>query len=600
MFSRRHNHSSRRNPRHSFVRSGYRNRIVAIESLERRRMLASTSFSNGTLKVVGDGSNETIIVGRSAAGLIKLNGANVKVDGQNLRVSQTQAIVVEGRGGNDTLTIRDANGPMPRATLRGEDGNDTLTTSAATGDRLNGGDGEDTLNSRGGNDLLFGGNDNDTLIWDAGGGNDVFGGGAGLDAIRVNGSGDVENFAVSATAGRASITRDLDNALLDTNDIETLGIASAGKGDTITVDDLIGSEVTIINLDLGAGDSALDAVVVNGNAASDVIQVAAAASTVQVTGLAAQINIANSEAANDRVTVNGLGGNDTLSGGVGLAALIQLTFDGGANNDTINGGNGADTLIGGDGNDTIDGNGGNDTAIMGNGNDTFVWDPGDGSDIVEGQAGTDTLLFNGSAGAEIFAASSNGGRLLFTRNVGNIVMDTDDVEILTLNALGGTDTITVNDLAATDITNVNIDLGVNGAGDAASDAVTINGTAGVDVMSLSGSAGSVAVNTASVVIALTNTEPANDTLTINTSSGDDLVSASGLANNSVSLTINGGAGNDILVGSQGNDTINGEADDDLMFGGAGNDTFTGGSGTDEATGGAGADVDGGGIETFNQ
>jgi hypothetical protein len=43
---------------------------------------------------------------------------------------------------------------------------------------------------------------------------------------------------------------------------------------------------------------------------------------------------------------------------------------------------------------------------------TFVWDPGDGSDIVEGQSGTDTLLFNGAAGAEIFAASSNGGRLL--------------------------------------------------------------------------------------------------------------------------------------------------------------------------------------------
>ncbi len=94
---------------------------------------------------------------------------------------------------------------------------------------------------------------------------------------------------------------------------------------------------------------------------------------------------------------------------------------------------------------------------MGAGNDTFVWDPGDGSDIVEGQDGTDTLLFNGSAGAEIFAASSNGGRLLFTRNVGNIVMDTDDVEVLTLNALGGTDTVTINDLAATDVTNVNIE-----------------------------------------------------------------------------------------------------------------------------------------------
>ena len=134
---------------------------------------------------------------------------------------------------------------------------------------------------------------------------------------------------------------------------------------------------------------------------------------------------------------------------------------------------------------------------MGAGNDTFVWDPGDGSDIVEGQDGTDTLLLQRLGRARRSSPPpSNGGRLLFTRNVGNIVMDTDDVEILTLNALGGTDTVTINDLAATDVTNVNIDLGVAGAGDGAVDAVTVNGTVGVDVMSLSGSAGSVTIASA--------------------------------------------------------------------------------------------------------
>jgi hypothetical protein len=38
-----------------------------------------------------------------------------------------------------------------------------------------------------------------------------------------------------------------------------------------------------------------------------------------------------------------------------------------------------------------------------------------------------SVLFNGSGGAEIFAVSANGGRALFTRNLGNIVMDLDDV-----------------------------------------------------------------------------------------------------------------------------------------------------------------------------
>ena len=88
----------------------------------------------------------------------------------------------------------------------------------------------------------------------------------------------------------------------------------------------------------------------------------------------------------------------------------------------------------------------------------FQWDPGDGSDTVEGQDGTDTMLFNGSAANEIFAASANGGRVLFTRNLGNIVMDLNDVETITVNALGGADTFTVNDLSGTDVTQVNVNL----------------------------------------------------------------------------------------------------------------------------------------------
>ena len=90
-------------------------------------------------------------------------------------------------------------------------------------------------------------------------------------------------------------------------------------------------------------------------------------------------------------------------------------------------------------------------------------------------------------------------------------MDTDDVEHLTINALGGIDTITINDLAATDVTNVAINLGVNGAGDGASDAITINGTVGNDVIGVSGSGGSVTITINGVyVITISNSEPAND------------------------------------------------------------------------------------------
>ena len=153
----------------------------------------------------------------------------------------------------------------------------------------------------------------------------------------------------------------------------------------------------------------------------------------------------------ENLVVNMNGGDDSFSATGNLAALIKITVDGGAGNDTILGGNGADKLLGGDGNDFIDGQQGNDTALLGAGDDVFQWDPGDGSDTVEGQDGTDTMLFNGSNIAEIFEASANGGRVLFTRNVGNIVMDLNDVEKIDLNALGGADTIVVNNLAGTDV-----------------------------------------------------------------------------------------------------------------------------------------------------
>ena len=61
-------------------------------------------------------------------------------------------------------------------------------------------------------------------------------------------------------------------------------------------------------------------------------------------------------------------------------------------------------------------------------------------------------------------------------------MDLDNVETIEFKALGGADKIVVNDLSGTDVSTVNIDLGlVNGAGDGAADVVTVNATGGDDV-----------------------------------------------------------------------------------------------------------------------
>src|SRR5690606_26673690 len=58
----------------------------------------------------------------------------------------------------------------------------------------------------------------------------------------------------------------------------------------------------------------------------------------------------------EHLVLNANGGNDFFSATGNLAALIQITVDGGAGDDTLLGSNGADLLIGDAGNDFIDGN----------------------------------------------------------------------------------------------------------------------------------------------------------------------------------------------------------------------------------------------------
>src|SRR5207344_2451276 len=149
------------------------------------------------------------------------------------------------------------------------------------------------------------------------------------------------------------------------------------------------------------GGSGTDTAEVNGGNGAEVFTATANGSRVRfdrVTPAPFSIDIGTTE----KLVLNMNGGDDSFSATGNLAALIGITVDGGAGNDTILGGNGNDTLIGGDGNDFIDGNQGADVAQMGAGDDIFQWDPGDGSDVVEGGDGHDVMLFNGSAGNEKF------------------------------------------------------------------------------------------------------------------------------------------------------------------------------------------------------
>ena len=266
------------------------------------------------------------------------------------------------------------------------------------------------------------------------------------------------------------------------------------------------------------------------------------------------------------------------------AGVIKLTLDGGAGDDTLLGSQGADTLIGGTGDDFVFGDNGNDVALLGAGDDVFQWDPGDGNDTIEGQDGSDLLLFFGSNASENINIVANGGRTLFLRDVANVTMDLNDVERIEYRALGGADNVTVGDLTGTDVERIDIDLrGPNGGGDDAADTVTVNATQGADVFGVTGDSGGIHVFGLQADVNIFFQEQANDRLTLNGQGGDDVINASSLEADGIQLTMNGGLGNDLLIGSEGGDLFNGGDGDDVALMGAGDDTFVWNPGDDNDT-----------------
>jgi Ca2+-binding RTX toxin-like protein len=456
-------------------------------------------------------------------------------------------------------------------------------------------------------------------------------GDAGRDLVVGKGSNAAEKFEFSADGSRLRYVRN-SNAVRIAR-VERFDLRARGGADNVVVNDLAGTALGQLYLDLAA-DGAADVVDIKGSSAANELRVGGA---IQIGGMGALINVARAQAANDklnldpgagtdRVIVEGtagndtigvaasavaghiavsggpaglpidvvnsealaieaLGGNDTLNAGLGLATLTQLTLDGGAGNDTINGGDGNDTLRGGTENDSIDGNRGDDVGLLGAGDDSFTWDPGDGSDKVEGEAGTDTMVFNGAGVAENFDFSANGNRLKFFRNVANITMDVDDTERVDLRALGGVDNTVVNDLSATDVKNIELDLETaigGGAGDGAVDTTTINGTGGNDTIAIAPNAGAVDVTGLAAAVKIEHSEATNDLLNVKGLDGNDTINGAiglaaliklGIDGGAGDDTINGGDGAETLLGGDGNDAIDGNRGDDVGLLGAGDDSF---------------------------
>ncbi len=535
----------------------------------------SSPVGSGT----GDGQPDTVTVnGTAGADHITVSGdaASITVQGLPAQVTikgaegSNDSLLVNGQGGDDTIDASALSAGLIKLTIDAGGGNDIIFGSRGA-DVLLGGDGNDLVTGRQGDDVAFLGAGDDTFVWNPGDGSDTVEGQDGKDTLLFNGANVAEKIDISANGARARFFRDVAAVTMDLNEVETIRFNALGGADAITVNDLTGTNVKQVSLDLGvgaSGDGAADQVVVNGTAGNDAIKVSGSAGAVAINGLPAQVLIAHAEGANDTLTVNGAAGDDTIDASGLAAGQIQLVLNGGA---------GADLIVGSAGDDTIVGGTGNDAALMGAGDDTFVWNPGDGSDVVEGQTGNDTLLFNGANVNENIDISANGGRVRFFRDVANVTMDLNDTETIDFRALGGSDTIVVNDLSGTDTNMVNLDLAAAGGGpDNQPDTVVINGTAGDDVIQVVGDSTGITVLGLAGQVHIANFD-ANDRIVINGLGGDDVIVASGLSA-AAQLTANGGDGDDVLIGSPGNDTLTGGAGDDVLISGARQDVLDGGPG----------------------
>ena len=298
------------------------------------------------------------------------------------------------------------------------------------------------------------------------------------------------------------------------------------------------------------------------------------------------------------VSVNGLGGDDTLS----TAAAVDRPFN-------VQGGDGSDSLITGTASDTLNGGPGND----------FLRGGGSGDQLL-GQSGNDTL--DGEAGGDVLTGGSDSDTYRFADAWGQ--------DTITESATDGTNDIAsfVNVGAATSLTFAvaagSVTQGTNALTFPAGNVETLIGGSGNDIfniasnatMVLQGGGGSDAFSFTGNGVVLTGS--------LDGQSGNDTLSYSGYTSTSVALTItetllgvgfsgNGagfsGAGSgffgiDTLVGGSASDTLTGPnvantwnlAPSKLTSGGvvldfSGFETFAGGAGADTLVGRDDADTE---------
>ena len=130
---------------------------------------------------------------------------------------------------------------------------------------------------------------------------------AGFDTLVFNGANINEKIDISANGSRVRFSRDVANIVMDLNGVERIDFHALGGADNITINDLTGTDVKQVAIDLGAaagGDGQVDTVAINATNRG-AITVADNNGVVTVSGLASTVTISNFEANLDQLVING-------------------------------------------------------------------------------------------------------------------------------------------------------------------------------------------------------------------------------------------------------------------------------------------------------
>jgi hypothetical protein len=311
--------------------------VAAGLAADEAAAIGSAQVTGTELRVAGDTGADRIAL-RLEAG----DRRNLQVDLDDDGAAEAtfdrgsfDTVVVVARGGDDHVRIDEANGVFANrstpTTLLGGGGDDTLIAGSRSV-ALVGDAGDDVFVStfrRGTGDLDAAGID----------------GGDGDDTVDLIGAARAENYGVTGFNGILTVFDPTapppGNVAAAAMNVEKLDLHALGGADTVTIGDLSGCSfeagcsagVNRVKVNLaaalgdGAGDGDADSVVVDGTAGRDEIDVRPTRGRAVVSGLAARIAIASSEAADDTLTVNTLGGRDRVRLGAGLSSVIRTRVD---------------------------------------------------------------------------------------------------------------------------------------------------------------------------------------------------------------------------------------------------------------------------------